>query len=561
MRAVTTTDGLTSSFRCCRSVLELFRDTAHKALIYRGDLLRLNSAHFKVGGRFITENVLAVPDNLATAQALTGLGFPVPSPMTADTYDWPCAPGFRPRAHQVVMANFQVLNPKAYNLSDMGAQKTLASLWAADWLMLQHPGLQALIICPLSVMQRIWANNIFKHFLNRRRFRILYGDAAKRERELDKPADFYIINPDGVGVGGKVHSEVLPNGRTVRRVVLSGFARSLRERSSIQLVIIDEASCYKSQATNRHRIDRAVIADRPYQWQLTGTPCASKPTDVHGLARMMGTDGGKSFTTLRSETMFKRGTFKWIPKSDGYAKAYQLLKPSLRFAIEDVWDAPPLVTQPRDVTLTAAQLKAFSELKRDFMAQIGAGTVTAINQAAMRTKFLQVSAGMVYDQNRVAQPIDASTRVAVLKEIIDTAPQQGKILVFAAFTAVIDMLARELADYSRAIVNGSVSQKARTEIFRAFQEDEDPRIIVADPGTMAHGLDLWRARVVAWYTPIDSTEEYLQANKRAHRPGQTFPVSVVQLISNKLEEEIFDARENNTDDQNILLDLVRSNML
>jgi SNF2 family DNA or RNA helicase len=537
--------------------LDLFRENQH--LIYRSDdLLCLNAAQFKVGGRRLNDHVLVVPDNLEVAQALTTVNFPVPAPMSS--YDWPHAPGHMPRAHQVVMANFQVLNPKCYNLSDMGSMKTLATLWAADFLMRQYPGFRALIVCPLSIMQRVWGNAIFKHFLNRRTYRILHGNAARRQRELDKPADFYIINPDGVGIGGKVVQEIIGN-RAVRKVRLDALSKSLADRSDIQLVIIDEASCYKHQTTARHRIDREVINSRPYMWMLTGTPCARAPTDAYGLAHMMGTHGGQMFTSFRNATMFKKGNFKWIPKPDGYAKAWKLLQPAIRFAIEDVWDAPELTTQQRDVELTSAQTKAWNELKRNFMVQVNDGTVTAVNQAVMRSKFLQVAAGVVYDQEKKGQEIDSGPRIKELKEIIDTAPAGGKLLVFAAFTAVINMLARELSEYSVAIVNGAVSAKNRSDIFRAFQEDETPRIIIADPGTMAHGLDLWRARVVVWYTPIDSTEEYLQANKRAHRPGQEFPVTVVQLIASKLEEGIFKAREENTDDQNILLDLARSNML
>lgn len=78
---------------------------------------------------------------------------------------------------------------------------------------------------------------------------------------------------------------------------------------------------------------------------------------------------------------------------------------------------------------------------------------------------------------------------------------------------------------------------------------------------MSHGLDLWRAQTVVWHAPTDKTELYLQANKRAHRPGQKHPVTVVEIVSNKLEQEIFRRLETNTSLQGALLDAVRSGEL
>ena len=112
------------------------------------------------------------------------------------------------------------------------------------------------------------------------------------------------------------------------------------------------------------------------------------------------------------------------------------------------------------------------------------------------------------------------------------------------------------AGWSREIVNGNTAQKERSRIFQAFQDEPDPRILVADPGTMAHGLNLYAAQTVVWYGPTDKTELYLQACKRAHRPGQVHPVTVVQLVSNPLEREIYRRLETNTSLQGVLLNMI-----
>jgi SNF2 family DNA or RNA helicase len=213
------------------------------------------------------------------------------------------------------------------------------------------------------------------------------------------------------------------------------------------------------------------------------------------------------------------------------------------------------VTQQRSVELTADQKKMMADLKRDLQVTVKSGAaISAVNEAAARQKFIQVSLGAVYDHEHKAHLADARPRIAALNEVLDEVP--GKFLVFAPLTSVVNLLKREMKHRNVEIVNGEVSQKERTKIFAAFQEG-DLQGIVADPGTMAHGLDLWQARTIIWYGTTDKAELYAQANRRAHRPGQRYPVSVVQLVSNPLEIEIFRRLENNLSLQGSLLTIIQ----
>src|SRR5882757_3024931 len=108
----------------------------------------------------------AVPRTIANLQVLRHYQYDVPEVINDQTYDFPIQPGFKPLPHQKVMANFSVLNRRMFNLSDMGTMKTISTLWASDYLMRQHePGtFRALIVAPLSTLERVWANAIFKNF-------------------------------------------------------------------------------------------------------------------------------------------------------------------------------------------------------------------------------------------------------------------------------------------------------------------------------------------------------------------------------------------------------------
>ena len=270
--------------------------------------------------------------------------------------------------------------------------------------------------------------------------------------------------------------------------------------------------------------------------------------------------GGIRFSSLISGTNHavsgSRGcTTTGKPKADGYEKAAKLLSPSIRYDLKDIWNGPECVTQQRSVELTPDQKKMMADLKRDLHITMKSGAaVSAINEAAARQKFIQISLGAVYDSDHEVHLADAKPRIRLLNEVLDEAP--GKFLVFAPLTSVVNLLAREMKSRKVEIVNGDVSQKERTKIFAGFQEG-DLQGIIADPGTMAHGLDLYMARTVIWYGTTDKAELYAQANRRAHRPGQKYPVNVVQIVSNPLEIEIFRRLENNLSLQGALLTMIK----
>jgi SNF2 family DNA or RNA helicase len=499
------------------------------------DAVRLNGSHF------------AVPRTLINSQILRFYNFPVVPPINDKNYDWPIEPGRKPLAHQKIMANFCVLHPRCFNLSDMGTMKTQSTIWAADWLMRQSPGFKALIICPLSIMESIWANSIFRSFLDRRKFQVLHGTEKSRITGLAKDADFYIVNPDGISVGAEIVHR--------RGVQLGGFAKALADRKDIRLVVVDEASCYKDGTTNRHRIARQVIR-RDYLWLLTGTPTPNAPTDAYGLAYMVNNAFGKAFTRFREETMYRATQYKWVPRRDGYDQARALLTPAIRFDIKDVWDGPEETTQQVCPELTVPQQKYMKELKDELTIELGGKPVDAINEASFRNKFLQISAGAVYDRDHIAHYIDSVPRLKVLQEVIEHSG--GKVVVFAGLTSIVDLLYQKFYKLLPCeIVNGHTPHKKRTQIFHAFQNEDAPKVLFADPGTMAHGIELFQARCVVWYTPTDKNEHYTQGNKRVHRPGQTHPVTIVQIASNKLEKEIFKRLETQTSLQGALLDMVR----
>lgn len=525
--------------------MNLWLDQSSNSLIY--DLPNADQiAPYVQQGTRLHNGYLAVPINLYNMQVMRHFGAPV-IPIVDRDYDWPIRKPFRPREHQKLMTNFMVLHPRSFNLSDMGTMKTLSTLWACDYVMQRNPGTKAVICAPLSILQRVWGDAITSHFLGRRTYTILHGSAERRRKLLNANTDFYIINHDGVGVGAV---------QGKKGVVLDGFAKELAERKDIQIVVIDEASAYRNGSTKRHKLMRAILGQRSYFWPLTGTPTSNGPLDAHGLARLVNNAFGESFNQYKKRVMYQLSQWVWVPRNGAYNEAHKLLQPSIRFDMRECTDVPPCTEQMRDVELSVEQARLIKELKRDLQLQLEKGVVTAVNEASLRLKLIQISCGAIYDHDHHVTRVDASPRLAELRAVIEEAGR--KVIIFTPLTSVVHLLYENLTEYSRAMINGEVPIRARDEIFQRFQNDTDPRLLIADPATMSHGLDLFAASVVVWYGATDRTELYLQANRRIDRPGQVVPTTIVQLAATAVEREIFKRAANNISMQGAILDLVRA---
>lgn len=535
--------------------VELYHDPAKNVLVYRGQgSEKLVGA---VPGATLAGGYVVLRDSLYARQLIRWLDLPAPPPMA--NYDYPrnrlVAP--EPTVAQKAMANFLVLHPKSFNLSDMGTMKTLAACWAAEFVMQQfEPGkCRAIILAPLSTLQRVWGDALFNHFAGRRTFSIVHGSSADaRRRALSRAADFYIINFDGLAVGAN----------TKKRIKLGGLSQDLYERTDIRIAIIDEASAYRDRRTRRSRIARLLVGQRDYLWLLTATPVTVAPTDAFGLALLVNNAFGESFTAFERRTMVQINDFKKVPARGGYEAAARLLQPAIRFDIKDIWDGPGVTYQLRDIDLTPLQAKMLRELKNQKVMELGDRTMAVPNEAVIRNKALQICMGAVYDDKHKAWSTEARARITELKNLIREAT--AKVLVFVPLTSVINLLYDELygkEDIGECIIlNGSVARPERDRLVSSFKDEPAVRVALCDPAVVAHGINEFvAATTVVWFGPTDKPELYAQGNARAHRPGQKFPVTVCHIAATALERGIFDRLAKNLSMQGVMLDWIKDERL
>ena len=487
---------------------------------------------FKVKGEVLT----AVPHKIDETKTLRALGYNVPSPIR-HYYKWPGR--FKPFDAQREAAAFLSMYDRAFNLSELGTGKSLASLWAYDYLKGVGKLNKALIISPLSTLERTWADEIFNHFPHLT-FAVLYGTRAKRLKLLKQDVDVYIINHDGAGI----------------------IEEDLRSRDDIDLVVVDEiAQCARNASTDRWKVINKIINNHKQKrscWGMSGTPTPNAPTDAWAQCRLISPDKVPPyFNRFKMQVMRQVSQFSWIPKSGATEIVQAVMQPAVRFTRDECLDRPPLMFESREVPLTKEQSKAYKEMLTKLRTEAEEGEITAVNEAVKLGKLIQIACGVIYSNNGDEVHIPSTPRVQETKDIINAA--EGKVIVFVPFVSAVKMVAEEIGkDFTVEVIYGKVKKDERDRIFKSFQKGKDPKVLVAQPAAMSHGLTLTAASTIVWYSCVTSNEVFEQANGRINRPGQKRNNFIITLEGTKVEKRIYKRLKNKQKMQGALLDEVKA---
>ena len=508
-----------------------------KALIYR---LRDPDKILTViptAKKFIHNGIelVAVPHRPDEVRVLRALGFEAPNPMLL-YYDFPGR--FVPFDAQTKTSDFSVMHNRCFILNSFGLGKTCTALWAYDYLRSVKQAKRAMVVAPLSTLDRTWADEVFQSF-PQLSATVLHGTRSKRLKLLEQPHDIYIINTDGVEI----------------------VADAMKDRSDIDLIIIDEVALGRNAATKRWKALNTICNKQVVRrvWGMTGSPTPNAPTDAWAQARLVNPtnpDVPKYFTQARDAVMKQINQFKWAAKENSNDVVQRWLQPAIRFALDDCVDLPPQIHVNRDASFTDEQMAAYREMMSKLFTEYAGGQILAVNEAVKASKLVQIACGVAYSKEGELVNLPSKPRIDVVKEIIEES--EGKVIVFVPFTGALESVADELRkEYTVEVVHGATPKDDRDRIFSLFQRTSDPRVLVANPGTMSHGLTLTAATTIIWYAPIYSNETYQQACARIRRPGQSKSTVIAHIAGCDLERRIYQRLKNKESVQGLLLESLR----
>ena len=415
------------------------------------------------------QKIVAVPHRPDETRVLRNLGFDVPDPMPIH-YQWPKVSGRHdPFNAQRETASFLAMHSRAYCLNGMGTGKTNSALWAYDYLRRTKQVTKMLVVCPLSTMERTWADSVFQTFPHLD-CAVLHGTRERRLKLLKQDVHLYIINIDG----------------------LPAIADELKNRPDIDLIVVDELALARNSGTERWKILNNICNKQSVRrvWGMTGSPTPNAPTDAWAQCRLVTPDNPlvpKYFSAFRDKVMRQLTQFKWVPRAEANDVVYQMMQPAIRFSLDDCTDLPEQTFITREVEMTPEQKKAYKDMLSKLATEYQGGQILAVNEAIKANKLIQIACGVAYGTGGDEVVLPAKPRLDVLKEIIEES--EGKVIVFVPLTGALNSVAQELSkDYMTqaewvaskmegnnglapevAVIHGGTSKTDRDRIFGDFQ--------------------------------------------------------------------------------------------
>ena len=484
------------------------------------------------------QRLVAVPHRPDETRVLRNLGFEVPDPMPMH-YAFPKVSGrHNPFAAQIETASFLSMHSRAFCLNGMGTGKTNSALWAYDYMRRTKIVNKVLVVCPLSTMERTWADSVFNTFSHLDAV-VLHGTREKRIKLLKEDVHIYIINIDG----------------------LATIKDELAKRPDIDLIVVDELALARNSSTDRWKTLNTICNKQGSRrvWGMTGSPTPNAPTDAWAQCKLITPDNTsvpKYFGAFRDRVMRQLTQFKWISRPEANDVIYQMMQPAIRFSLDDCTDLPEQIFMTREVEMTVEQKKAYKDMLSKLATEYAGGQILAVNEAVKANKLIQIGCGVAYGTDGVEVVLPSKPRMDVLKEVIEES--EGKVIVFVPLTGALEHVATELRkDWSVEIVHGETSKNQRDQIFSDFQRGLDPRVLVANAATMSHGLTLTAATTIVWYAPVHSNEIYEQACARVRRPGQTKTTVIVHIAGSDVERRVYKRLQDKQSMQGLLLDMMK----
>lgn len=472
---------------------------------------------------------IVVPHGLRETLLLRHAGFTVPNPIMY-YYDW-C--GGKPFAVQKRTCQMLTENRRAYVLNHMGTGKTKAALWAWDYM--NKCGLvnKLLVVAPLSTLKFVWASEAFAT-MPRRKVAVLHGTKAQRLERLEEDADIFVINHDGLKV----------------------IEKELSARTDIDALVLDELAVYRNNS-DRSKKMRKFAQRFTVAWGLTGAPMPNSPVDVWAQCMILTPDRVPRFQAhIRHLLMLQVSPYVWKPKADAVQQAYAFMQPSVRFALDDVVELPPLVSRTIDVPMSPSQEKVYKKVASAMKAMVGDKTITAANAGVAMGKLLQIAGGWVYTNNPETVRLDPTPRVMALYDMITSA--EHKVLVVVPYRNALEGISKifsmDNVNLDHVVVHGDIHD--RENIFNLFQNTDKYKAMLVDPRCVSHGLTLTAADTVIWYLPITSLETYDQFNARVTRVGQKHKQQLLHLQSTPIERKVYKMLREHQKMQSMFLQLV-----
>jgi SNF2 family DNA or RNA helicase len=298
-------------------------------------------------------------------------------------------------------------------------------------------------------------------------------------------------------------------------------------------IILDEAHVIKNNATKTSKATMHLKG--AFRIALTGTPLQNHLGEIWNLFNFINPG-------LLGSLQHFNDTFVKSPDEQTRKHLKKLIAPFMlrrtKAAVTD--ELPPKTEIVKRVSLSPEEAAFYEALRRQ--------AVRNLESEEGGAKHIQVLAEITRLRQACCNPqlVDphttiASTKLATFLDLVNELRESGhKILVFSQFVTHLAIVRKALD--AQAIcyqyLDGATPTKERQKRVNAFQNGEGELFLISlKAGGL--GLNLTAADYVIHLDPWWNPAVEDQASDRAHRIGQTRPVTIYRLVAeNTIEEKI-----------------------
>ena len=301
------------------------------------------------------------------------------------------------------------------------------------------------------------------------------------------------------------------------------------ESAAWNVLALDEAQAVKNHATQRARAVRRLRA--AVRVAATGTPVENRLSEFWSLFDFLNPG------LLGSHESFLR---RYVAGDRATAALKRLAAPLVlrRLKGDVLRDLPAKTEVTLRVPLGAAEASAYEACRRKALDAL-AGASRPEDRMRILAELTRLRRFCCHPSLAIPE-FPASAKLDAFLELVAELREGGhRALVFSQFTDCLAILRERLAerDVECLYLDGATPPRERTRLVERFQRGEGGDLFLISLKAGGTGLNLTAADYVVLYDPWWNPAVENQAADRAHRIGQTRPVTVYRLVAEGTVEE------------------------